>query len=64
MFQLAVRGAEGLSSAYYCGGSGSNSKHPLSERFMENEVALRDDFLPALVLSPLSIIRSMLHAHI
>jgi hypothetical protein len=30
---------------------------------MENEVALKEDFLPALLLLPLSIIRPMLHVH-
>jgi hypothetical protein len=31
---------------------------------MENELALREGFLSALVLSTLSVIRSTLHAHI
>jgi len=43
--------------------SGFGFQPPLSDRFMENEVALREDFLPALLLSPLSIIRPMLHVH-
>ena len=30
---------------------------------MENEVALKEDFLPALLLLPLRIIRPMLHVH-